>query len=149
MTGQGSARRRGRDRHGRGLRGPLIPGELPAARSRAEQFDDLVLDAVARVSRRFPTELAGVEVVVDDVPDAGRAAGDGGPPADRPVELGRGVPAGPEGPPRIIVHRRPVESRARGDAREDLVHDVVVEAVADLLGLTAEQVDPERGADED
>ena len=35
-----------RDRHGRGLRGRLVPTDIPLARSRAEQFDDLVLDAV-------------------------------------------------------------------------------------------------------
>ena len=48
-------RRRRRDRHGRGLRGPLMPsvvsvGDLtarvPAAQTRGERFDDLVLDAV-------------------------------------------------------------------------------------------------------
>ena len=33
-----------RDRHGRGLRGRLVPAEVPLARTRAEQFDDLVLD---------------------------------------------------------------------------------------------------------
>ena len=31
-----------RDRHGRGLRGPLVPPHLPAWRTRAERFDELV-----------------------------------------------------------------------------------------------------------
>ena len=34
------------DRHGRGLRGRLVPEEVPLSRSRAEQFDDLPLAAV-------------------------------------------------------------------------------------------------------
>ena len=135
-------RRDGRDRHGRGLRGPLLPAGLPAARSRAEQFDDLVLDAVSRLVRRFRTELADVAVVVDEVPPAGAPGGADG------VELGRGEPAADGAPARIVVHRRPVESRASGlRAREDLVHDVVVDAVAELLGLPPEEVDPERADD--
>jgi hypothetical protein len=42
-----------RDRHGRGLRGRLVPDGVPLARSRAEQFDDLVLDAVEDLERRW------------------------------------------------------------------------------------------------
>ena len=52
------------------------------------------------------------------------------------------------GPPGWRSHRRPVESRARGHrAREDLVHAVVVEAVADLLGLAPEDVYPDDDGD--
>ena len=57
-----------RDRHGRGLRGRLVPAGVPLARSRAEQFDDLVLDAVEDIERRWERELAGVEFAVEDVP---------------------------------------------------------------------------------
>ena len=57
-----------RDRHGRGLRGRLVPADVPLARSRAEQFDDLVLDAVEDIERRWERELAGVEFAVEDVP---------------------------------------------------------------------------------
>ena len=57
-----------RDRHGRGLRSRLVPNEVPLARSRAEQFDDLVLDAVEDIERRWERELAGVEFAVEDVP---------------------------------------------------------------------------------
>src|SRR6476661_9998977 len=57
-----------RDRHGRGLRGRLVPVGVPLARSRAEQFDDLVLDAVEELERRWERELAGVEFAVEDVP---------------------------------------------------------------------------------
>src|SRR3954466_13927922 len=60
------ARRRGR--HGRGLRGRLVPAEVPLARTRAEQFDDLVLDAVEEIERRWERELAGVEFAVECVP---------------------------------------------------------------------------------
>ena len=62
------------------------------------------------------------------------------------VPLGRLVSHGPGGRHRIVVYRRPVEIRAK--SREDraaLVHDVVVEQVAELLGLSPETVDPRYG----
>lgn len=135
VSGPRTPPRRRRDRRGRGLRGPLLPAEVPAALSRAEQFDELVLAALARLTRRFPDELAEVEVVVDDIP----------PPGTDDVQLARGEPAADGDPARIVVHRRPVEARASGAReREELVHDVVVDAVAELLGVPPEDVDPER-----
>jgi predicted Zn-dependent protease with MMP-like domain len=137
---------RRRDRRGRGLRGPLLPAALPAARSRAEAFDEMVLDSLDRLSRRWGSQLADIEVVVEEVPDA--TPDDGVHPPEEGVALARAEPATADRPARIVVHRRPVESRAKGRrAREDLVHDVVVEAVADLLGLAPEIVDPERDDD--
>jgi hypothetical protein len=45
-----------------------------------------------------------------------------------------------------VVYRRAVEARARGvRARETLVHEVVVERLAELLGVDPETVDPEIG----
>jgi predicted Zn-dependent protease with MMP-like domain len=129
---------RRRDRHGRGLRGPLIPRGVPAWRSRADHFDDLVLDAVEHLERRWATELEGVEFAVEDVPPS-----DPSPWEHGEVPLGRFFPAEGDLPARIVVYRRPVETRA-GDPREvgGLAQDVVVEQVAHLLGLTPEQVDP-------
>jgi predicted Zn-dependent protease with MMP-like domain len=133
-----STARRRRDRRGRGLRGPLLPDGLPAARTRSEEFDELVVTELTRVLRRFRTELDDLDVLVDDVPPAG---------ADE-VLLFRAIPAAEGRPARLVVHRRPVEARASGlRAREDLVHHVVVEAVAELLGLAPEDVDPDHDDD--
>jgi predicted Zn-dependent protease with MMP-like domain len=111
---------------------------VPLARTRAERFDDLVLDAVERLERRWSRELDGVEFGVEDVPPAGVPGG----PMGEPVPLGRVLRAGAH-PPRIVIYRRPVEARAL-DLQElsALVHDVVVEQVADLLGMEPEAVDP-------
>ena len=65
-TGAGRPSRR--DRHGRGLRGRLVPATVPLARTKAEIFDDLVLDTVEGLERRYAKELAGVEFAVEDVP---------------------------------------------------------------------------------
>ena len=64
------------------------------------------------------------------------------------MPLGRAVPAGKEHPARILVYRRPVEIRTKNrDERALLVHEVVVEQVAELLGLAPESVDPRYGQD--
>jgi predicted Zn-dependent protease with MMP-like domain len=135
--------RRRRDRHGRGPRGPLIPRELPGWRSRADQFDEHVLDAVALLGKRWSRELNAVEFAVENVPPTDVA------PWESPaVPLGRLVPADGSTPPRIVLFRRPIENRVSG-SRElgALVHDVVVEQVASLLSLAPEDVDPAYGED--
>lgn len=121
------------------MRGPLAPPEVPISRTRAERFDDLVRDEARRLEQRWSRELTGVEFAVEEVPPV-QPGVDGA----EPVPLGRLVPAAGDRPPRIIVYRRPIEAHA-GDDEQDrarLVRDVVVEEVADLLGLAPESVDP-------
>jgi predicted Zn-dependent protease with MMP-like domain len=142
-----TAGRVSRDRHGRGLRSPLLPSRLPAARSRAEQFDQAVMSAVAEVESRWAEELSDVEFAVDDVPavdDEDLAPGpdvvlDGGVPLARYVapgvdQRGRVTKA------RVVLYRRPLESRAAdsGDL-EDLVEDVLVEQVSAMLGKDVDE----------
>jgi predicted Zn-dependent protease with MMP-like domain len=131
-------RPRRRDRHGRGLRGPLLPAELPASRTRGERFDDVVLDAVERLERRWRAELAEIEFAVEDVPPA-----DPSPWEHGEVPLGRFFPAERGLPPRVVVYRRPVETRTEDSDLGSLVHEVVVEQVAHALGLEPEKVDPQ------
>ena len=112
---------------------------MPAARTRAEQFDELVLASLARLESRWSDELDRVEVVVADVPDVDQPGHD----PTRPVPLGRADPAGPAGSARLVVHRRSIEARARRPRdREEMVHRVIVETLAELLGLPPEAVDP-------
>jgi predicted Zn-dependent protease with MMP-like domain len=123
------------------MRGPMLPAEVPAARSRAETFDDLVLAMVERLESRFGDQLDGTEFAVEDVPPS-----DPAPWEDGAVPLGRCFPADSGQPARVVVYRRPVESRAVDpDDLADLVRDVVVEQVAHLLGRAPEDVDPHFG----
>ena len=64
---------------------------------------------------------------------------------ERPeVVLGRFFPAGRGRRPRVVLYRRPVETRSADDADlADLVHEVVVEQVASALAVPPEQVDPD------
>ncbi|MCL7429501.1 metallopeptidase family protein [Streptomyces sp. NPDC052415] len=135
---------RRRDRHGRGMRGPIAPPQVPLAASRAEAFADLVQDSVDRLERRWP-QLADIDFLVLEVPPLG-GAGQGW--NDEAVPLGGSIAAREGRPARVVIYRRPVEIRTKGrDERAALVHEIVVEQVADLLGLTPETVDPRYGED--
>jgi predicted Zn-dependent protease with MMP-like domain len=120
-----------------------VPATVPAARTKAEIFDDLVLDAVEGLERDWAKELAGVEFAVEDVPgDINVYESD--VLEDGQVPLARLLPgrAGRHGiPPRIVLYRRPLELRA-GDREDlaDLVHDVIVEQVANLLGIDPDEL---------
>jgi predicted Zn-dependent protease with MMP-like domain len=119
------------------MRGPLAPAEAPISRTRAERFDELVREEAHRLEQRWSRQLAGVEFAVEEVPPVSATASD-------TVPLSRLVPAADGRPPRIVVYRRPVEARGGDDERDRarLVRDVVVEEVADLLGLAPESIDP-------
>ncbi|TDP65227.1 putative Zn-dependent protease with MMP-like domain [Actinokineospora alba] len=151
MTARSSRRRgrRNRDRHGRGLRGPLFPSTLPAASTRAEKFDALVLDALEPIEARWRTELTKLDVAVDDVPEVPDGTAPDGVLADSGVPLARLVAAGVDrrGQPtraRIVLYRRPLEARAKDGADlADLIHDVLVEQVANYLNLDPGVIDGE------
>jgi predicted Zn-dependent protease with MMP-like domain len=141
-----SPRLRRRDRHGRGLRGRLVPPGVPLYRTRSQQFDDMVLDAVARLEGRWEAELTGVEFAVQEVPEADELTDD-----SVPLPLARTVPGSPDSadparpatPTRFIVYRRPLLARSENEGElSDLVFDVVVEEFADFLGIEPESVDP-------
>ena len=112
--------------------------------SRSEMFDDYVRESVERLERRWP-QLAEVEFAVQDVPGPlpGEPEQDITDVRSDDVPLGRMVAAGKDRPGRIVVFRRPVETRAKGrDERAALVHEVVVEQVAELLGVDPDEIDP-------
>lgn len=136
---------RRRNRHGRGLRGPVLPENLPGSRTRGEKFEDLVVGSAERLRELWPAALADVSYLVEEVPqqlEALVASGD-------PAPLGKFAPAAPEGPgqpgsPAVIaIYRHPVEALCDtpGQVRE-LVHQVMIEQVAGLLNIDPDTVDP-------
>jgi hypothetical protein len=140
--------RRRRDRRGRGIRGHLAPVEVPLHRTRGEEFDELVMDAVEELEEHWAAEIAGLEFAVEDVPPPGPAPGfDPDVVVDRGVALGRLFRQGlPEiDRPVIVVYRRPIEARAVDlDDRADLVFMVVVDLAAEYLGRDVDEIDPPR-----
>ena|SRR5690606_25631953 len=130
-----------RDRHGRGLRAPLLPRTAPGRKTRREAFDDAVRDHVGRLERRWGRSWGAVEFGVEEVPPSDPARWEDG------IPLGRLFPADAGQPARVVVYRRPIEQRAEGaDDAAALARDVVVENVAHLVGRDPEEVDPEYGA---
>jgi predicted Zn-dependent protease with MMP-like domain len=122
------------------MRGPgVLPGHgvRRGRRTRRERFDDLVLAVVTDIDHRWQDRLGLVEYAVEDAPQI---------PDDWTSEtvplssLVRGTGATPT---RLVVFRRPIEHRC--DTRSDLeatVLTVVVEQIAELLGIDPELVDP-------
>jgi len=122
------------------MRGPGVlprkPGvpELPTAR---ERFDELVLSVVTGLDSRWSDRLGLVEYAVEDTPTIPADWGSDGVPLS---SLVRGTGAAPT---RLVLFRRPIEHRC--DSRADLeamVLTIMVEQVAELLGVDAEDVDP-------
>jgi Zincin-like metallopeptidase len=134
---------RARDRRGRGFRGPLaLPGPLsprgPEVRpTRRDDFDDLVLSLVERLSSRWEAELRLVEFGTEDVPELPDDW------TDEPVPFGSLIRGGASRPHRIVLFRRPIELRAKSRLeRASLVNEVLVEHIADLLGRDPSEIDP-------
>ncbi len=136
----GPARRHRRDRRGRGVRGPAVvptdPG-VPMTRTTGERFDTLVLDIVTELDERWSDRLGLLEYAVEDAP---QIPDDWHPDTVPLSSLVRGTRGAPT---RLVVFRRPIEHRAESRSElEALVLTVVVEQVAELLGVDAELVDP-------
>jgi predicted Zn-dependent protease with MMP-like domain len=134
--------RRGRDRRGRGMRGPaVLPGPLsprpPLPRSPRDIFDRIVLEVVTEIDERWSARLGLVEYAVEDSPYLPTDWEEGRVPLSSLIR-GRGG-----APTRLVVFRRPIEHRAidRADL-EAMILTVIVEQVAELLGIPASQVDP-------
>ncbi|WP_284974400.1 metallopeptidase family protein [Arthrobacter sp. efr-133-TYG-104] len=134
-----SFRRRRRNRHGRGLRGELMLPNLPGFRSRSERFDDMVLDSAERLQDMWGKQLDGVLFAVDEIPpDLEVLVAKGGP-----APMGSYTPGGRGQAPMITVYRRVVEQGSTNrEELQDLVHDVVVEYTAEMLGVPPETLDP-------
>jgi hypothetical protein len=143
---------RRRERHGRGLRGPLAapnpftgaPVPLRQRTGGADFFADCVRASVARTSRTCPRSLVGIDVGFEEVP----AHLDGWQSARVPLAAAVPAQAGQNG--QVVLFRRPLEHRAtsRADLRR-LVHRALLEQLSALTGISVEELDPAVAADDD
>jgi Zincin-like metallopeptidase len=140
-----------RDRHGRGLRGPLaLPNALAARRaqpphpaSKADFFSEAVHDAVDRVGLHCPEALVGITFGIEDVPHFDMASSD-------QVPLAAALEATASQPGQVVIYRRPLEHRAvsrRG--LRILVYRTIVEQLSALTGRSVEELDPDGAGAED
>ena len=135
-------RARRRDRHGRGLRGVLAPQDVPLHRTRAERFDDLVLQAVARLEPQWEAHLSGVEFAVEEIPPAEVPAANG----RGPVPLSRLDPGSAQAPGAPGPGAQAPGAQAAGTEPEDegVRREVVIKPDPDgpLAGPAAGQEPP-------
>src|SRR3954454_1446314 len=132
-----------RDRDGGAMRvadfadPPLAPGGVPARRTPAEHFDQVALRIMRAVVGRWTDRLGDVELAVEEVPVI--------PPhwASSTVPLSSYVEPTAAGRPRLVLFRRPIEHRAESLVElEALLLTVIVEQLAEVLGLPVEDVLP-------
>jgi hypothetical protein len=142
---------RRRDRHQRGLRGPLAlpnpygrPARPPRPATRPDFFDDSVHSAVDRIAGTCPDALVGVTFGIEDVPQL--------PPSwagDR-VPLAVAVEADAERMAQVVVYRRPLEHRAASRrGLRILVYRTIVEQLSALTGRPVSDFDAEGPVEDD
>ena len=143
---------RARDRHARGLRGPLaLPNRLSGRAAtprrpvgKAQFFANAVSDAVNRVSRQCPDALAGIQVGVEEVPHLATAW------SGQEVPLAAALEGTAERPSQVVVCRRPIEHRASSRrGLRILVYRTLVEQLSALTGRPVEEIDPDGAGEED
>lgn len=106
-------------------------------RTRREAFDELVLDLGDRITARVGPLAEGIEFAVHEVP-----ATDPAPWEEQLPALGRLYAATATRPPIVVVHRRPIEARARDEAGvAEIVHEVILEQVAAHLGVPPSELE--------
>ena len=122
------------------MRGPSVlpstPGQ-PVLRTARERFDDLALGIVTEIDARWQDRLGLVEYAVEDTPQLPDDWGTGTVPLASLVRGTGGTPT------RLVLFRRPIEHRCTTRSElEAMVLTVVVEQVAELLGVDAALIDP-------
>lgn len=111
-----------------------------------------MLEALEPIDERWHAEIDRLDIAVDEVPevtDCNPTTVSWGSDVveDGNVPLALLVPAGVDraGLPtraRIVLYRRPLETRAQDSGGlSDLVHEVLVEQVANYLGLDPDVID--------
>jgi Zincin-like metallopeptidase len=139
-----------RDRHGRGLRGPLaLPNPLTTRRAqpahpvnKADFFTEAVHDAVDRVGLQCPDVLVGITFGIEDVPQM-VWSGD-------QVPLAAALEGTADQAAQVVIYRRPLEHRAvsrRG--LRILVYRTIVEQLSALTGRSVDEIDPDGAGAED
>lgn len=109
---------------------------VPAMNTRRERFDEIVRDVADELDRRLESRGLVVEYAAMDIPT------DLGPGWHPEVPLARTVPATRSTPARIIVFRRPIETRATTSAMMTaLVRDTLIDEVSALFGIPVEELD--------
>jgi hypothetical protein len=137
-----------RDRHERGVRGPLaLPNpvtRIPALKrvdDRKTRFAAAIAAALEQVRLNCPQALPRVDIGFEDVPTKFV-------PWETRVPLAAANSATPDRHGQIVLFRRPIERRAgtNADLRQ-LVRSTIVEQLSAITGFSVSELDPESEPD--
>lgn len=121
------------------LPGPLAHAGAPFPGAAAERFDALVLTCIRPLEQRWAGVWGRVEFAVEHAPLL-PAGWTGSVPL---ATLVRSDEADHGGPHRIVLFRRPIQDRVAGRVElAALVSQLLVQHVAELLGMDPDDVDP-------
>lgn len=127
-----------RDRHGRGVRGPILPTSVPAWRTRADQFDDMLAWELGAFKAHLGKAMDRYDYAVMDVPGSDPAPWEEGVPLARFLPFER--PAKIRG--RIIFYRMPILRALRKDPDPQmLIHTIVTSQLATALNRMPADID--------
>ena len=139
-----------RDRHGRGVRGPLATtnpltrhsAPVPDQPRPEELFQQCVQDSIERIGQTCPEALLGVDIGIESVPS--RAAMWREFVSHDAIPLAGAVDADADHPARIALYRRPIERRAIDrQGLAELVHQTLVEQLSMLTNRSIHEIDPD------
>ena len=124
-----------RDRHGHGLRGPLLPHKIPGYVSRSKEFTGLMSNALADLDQQFGASLEQITFATESIPGLRDLVFNNGE-----VPLGR---TDNTRPVRIVLYVEPIRLRAHNSTALDrIIRDVLAEQLSPLLGYRPEQIEP-------
>lgn len=128
---------RRRDRHGRGMHGPIFDPAGPTHRARWQIFDDILAWDLGDLRRKLGDRLDSVDFGVLDVPGSEPAPWEDGVPLARFVPFER--PAKLRG--RLIFYRRPIMQAAQKEQfPREFIHALLIKHVASALNIDPEQL---------
>ena len=136
---------RKRNRHGRGRRGGVMPPPLPGAKTRAERFEDLLIESAERLADRWGDRVSSIDFRIMMVPST--------KVLQQAQNAGSRVPwatnrsARPQRTERITLYRRTIEQACvhSADLLPELIHISIVEQLADMWAMDPQAIDPEYG----
>lgn len=125
-----------KNRHNRGLRGPLVPHVAPIYENPSNAFERILTHAVEDFGVRLGSEIENLEISLEEIPNYRDLT-----LAENSVPLGR-IEIG--NPTKIVIYQKPVELRCKNfDAIDRLIRDTLADLIGLAIGIRPNDIDPD------
>lgn len=125
-----------RDRHARGLKGPVIPHSMPIYENSTMVFERLLFNATEDFNFRLGNTLSNISISLEEIPNFRDLK-----LSEQVVPLGR-IDRG--NPNQVVIYQRPIEMRCQTQFELDRkIRDVMAELIGLLIGLRPIDIDPD------